>query len=321
MTNAAYQAVLAELEKLLPPRAVSHMLKQGLAALGRTPATLTASDIEPLLRGPLHAYLRQQLHGERATAAVANILERLNDPSKRLLEQTPAWTEKMRQETEELTAKLSHYNLYFDWPEVQELRSRVNEARTQLLGGEDVRERLDDARVQLGQVQERLAAELAEQTRRITELTAAAGGHAAGDDRRARRLRTLVRQLLAGMEQEVLMPAELARAERLLAELDEEEAGRQPGNTPAERLGRLGEQLASLGTGRSEKMAELRSLLARLESGDASGQAAELGRAEELLKEVLAEAEAKRSIAGGLSSPGSLDRLLDSLGPGGRDRE
>lgn len=333
MTNAAYQAVLAELEKLLPPRAVSHMLKEGLAALGRTPATLSVADIEPLLRGPLHGYLRQQLHDDRAAAAVEAIIGRLHDPSARLLEQTPAWTEKLRGETEELTARLSHYNLYFDWPEVQDLRSRVNQVHAQLESGTDVREQLDEARARLVRLEDRLSAELGEQTRRISALQAAAGAVTEGSDRRARRLHTLIRQLQDGMEQQVLMPAELGRAERLLDELLEPVPA--PGTAEVteaaaavsmpERLARLENELAENTRHRTQTGDQLAQLLTQLrvaaEAGPSITPAEQeeltsgVARAEELLHDLKAEAEAARTIAGSLSSPGSLERLLSSIGP------
>ena len=327
MTNAAYQAVLAELEKLLPPRAVSHMLKQGLAALGRTPATLAVDDIAPLLRGPLLAYLKQQLHGERAADAVEGIIARLHDPAARLLEQTPAWTEKLRTETEELTAKLSHYNLYFDWPEVQEFRSRVNEARLKVLAGADAREELDGARARLGEVEDRLAGELAGQTRRIRKLAGAAAALPESEDRQFRRLHTMIRQLEQGLEQQVLMPAELAHAEELLAGLAR--AGTQPEAAaagPAGQLARLEAEFVRQGGPRTETGRRLRQLLDRLHGLAGAGPVPEgaparefadlSARAGQLLETVRAEAAAARSIAGELNEPGSLDRLLLNLAPG-----
>lgn len=219
MTNAAYQVLIRELEQLLPPRVVSRSLKDGLASLGKTPEDVTLADLSTLLRGPLKRQLEALLPPGRAEKATEEIIGRITDPDARLLQQTPAFEQKVRSELEELTAKLRPFNLYFEWPEVQKYRAQLQLIREEMDAEGNVAVLIREAREQLELLQQKLEDQLVLQAGELAELNEALERLRSLGGPRVRRLENLLNQISQAQEQRTLMPAEIEKARLLSVDL------------------------------------------------------------------------------------------------------
>ncbi len=219
MTNAAYQAVIRELEQLLPPRVVSRTLKDGLAAVGRTSEDVTLKDLEELLRGPVLRQLQALLPAGRAEEAVAGILDRILDPDSPALHQTPAFEQKVRGELAELRENLKPFNLYFEWPEVQKLRAQLQLLEDEADAGGEVASVLSEARDQLALLRQKLEDQLVLQAGELAELEEALERLSTLGGPRVRRLESLISRIRKAQEQRVLMPAEIDQARLLSVDL------------------------------------------------------------------------------------------------------
>jgi len=219
VTNAAYQVLIRELEQLLPPRVVSRSLKDGLASLGKTPEDVTLADLSTLLRGPLKRQLEALLPPGRAEKATEEIIGRITDPDARLLQQTPAFEQKVRSELEELTAKLRPFNLYFEWPEVQKYRAQLQLIREEMDAEGNVAVLIREAREQLELLQQKLEDQLVLQAGELAELNEALERLRSLGGPRVRRLENLLNQISQAQEQRTLMPAEIEKARLLSVDL------------------------------------------------------------------------------------------------------
>ena len=219
MTNAAYQAFVQELEKVLPPRVVSRSLKDGLQSLDRTPDNVTLQELESLLRGQVHRQLQAMLPPLKAEEAMANLLERINDPEGKLLQQTPAFGEKVRSDLSELKEALKPFNLYFEWPEVQKLRAQLQLADDEIAGGGQVTALLNEAREQLGLLRQKLEDQLVLQARELDELDEAHERLRSLGGPRVRRLENLMTHIQRAQEMRTLVPAEIEQARLLSVDL------------------------------------------------------------------------------------------------------
>jgi hypothetical protein len=75
--NPLYQGLVRELEALMAPRIASRVLREGLAAVGADPETLTAESAEALLKGSVFRQLQTARPPDQARAAVGEIVARL----------------------------------------------------------------------------------------------------------------------------------------------------------------------------------------------------------------------------------------------------
>lgn len=219
VTNAAYQAFVQELEKVLPPRVVSRSLKDGLQSLDRTPDNVTLQELETLLRGQMHRQLQAMLPPAKAAEAMANLLERINDPEGRLLQQTPAFGEQVRNDLSELREALRPFNLYFEWPEVQKLRAQLQLADDEVSNGGQVTALLAEAREQLGLLRQKLEDQLVLQAGELDELAEAHERLSSLGGPRVRRLESLMTHIQRAQEMRTLVPAEIEQARLLSVDL------------------------------------------------------------------------------------------------------
>ena len=75
--NPLYQGLVRELEALMAPRIASRALREGLAAIGADPETLTAEGAEAILKGSVFRQLQTGRPPELARVAIGEIVERL----------------------------------------------------------------------------------------------------------------------------------------------------------------------------------------------------------------------------------------------------
>lgn len=219
MTNPVYQAIIRELETVLPPRVVSRALKDGLKQLGKGAFDVTIPDLETLLHDQVHRQLLGIMSTEKARDAVASMLERLkllgegNGPA---LQPT---AEAERAALQELKRDLQPFNLYFEWPEVQKLRAQVQLIATETSAGKPAAASISEAKQQLALVQQKHEDHLVLQAQELAELEAAFEHVSSLGGPRVRRLETLLRQVTLNQKQRTLASAELARARKLATEL------------------------------------------------------------------------------------------------------
>lgn len=74
-TSPAYRACVAALERLLSPRVASRTLHMAMRERQLTAETLTATELEPILKGPVFKQLQVAMPAERARDAVTDLLE------------------------------------------------------------------------------------------------------------------------------------------------------------------------------------------------------------------------------------------------------
>lgn len=218
MTNAVYQATIAELEAIMSPRVVSRSLQEGLRALGKSPLEVDLDDVEQILKGQVYRQLQVTMPVTEAKAKVVDILERL----RALGEAAPrrdAAPPQQAASLEALEASLRPYNLYFEWPEVQKLRAQLQLLRREQAAGRDASRLLQEARAQLMTVERKLEDQLVEQARALGDLRDAFEAVKALGGPRVRRLEGLLGQIEAAQRQRHLAPAEVERAETLILEL------------------------------------------------------------------------------------------------------
>lgn len=223
MTNAVYQATIAELEALMSPRVVSRSLQEGLRALGKSPLEVDLADVEQILKGQVYRQLQVTMPVTEAKAKIVDIMERLRAldeaAPRRDRNAAPPAPAQQSEGLEALEESLKPYNLYFEWPEVQKLRAQLQLLRREQEAGHDASRLLQEARAQLAAVERKLEDQLVEQARALGDLQDAFETVKALGGPRVRRLEGLLGQVEAAQRQRHLAPAEVERAEKLILEL------------------------------------------------------------------------------------------------------
>lgn len=219
MTNAAFQAVVQELEKVLPPRVVSRSLKDGLQSLNRTPEDVTVADLEQVLRGPVLRQLESLLPGPKAQGTISALIEKIQDPDGQLLHQTPAFGQKLRDDLGQLTEALRPFNLYFEWPEVQKVRAQLQLIGDELSAGTDITPLLAAAREQFRLLRQKLEDQLVLQARELAELEEALDRLRSLGGPRVRRLENLISYITKAQDKGTLATAEIEQARLLSVDL------------------------------------------------------------------------------------------------------
>jgi len=238
MVNPIYQAVVRELETVLPPRVVSQSLQEGLREVGKAPDALSLEDAERLLKAQVFRRLQTALSAEGAKEKVREILGRLEaaqstPPAPSLHAQARA--------IKELGGALKPFNLYFEWGETQKLRAQLQLLEAEHAAGRDARELIGAARAQLGALQQKLEDQLTRQERELAALESTAEAVRTLQSPKVRRLENLLNLVRGAQEARQLAPAEIGRARQLAADLlallGEHEAG--PLDTPLDTAQQL----------------------------------------------------------------------------------
>ena len=217
MTNAVYQATVAALEALLPPRVVSRTLQEGLQAVAKTPATLQVDDVDKILKQQVYRQLQVVMPVTEAKEKLQGVLENLK---KIKVNATVTLTMPVSQhDVEELRASLRPFNLYFEWPEVQKLRAQVQLLEAEYQAGREAGRLLEEARQGLAAVEQKLTDQLVYQAKALGELTAALEVVRFLGGPKVRRLENYLGQIQTAQDARSLAPAEVERAHKLVADL------------------------------------------------------------------------------------------------------
>lgn len=230
MANTLYKTTVRELEAVLPPRVVSQSLQEGLSAVAKNADTLSYRDAESILQNRVLPRLTLLLGAARAEAARQEILGRLSklpDESELPALDLGAQAQALR----ELQDALKPFNIYFDWPETQELRAQLLLLETENAAERNAGVLVAAAQAQLGVLRQKLDDQLSVQARELVVLEAALQDSATLKSPKVRRLGQLVNLVRGTQEEHRLAPAEVERAHKLAgdlrAELRVDEAARE----------------------------------------------------------------------------------------------
>ena len=129
MTNTLYQSTVEALEGVLSPRVVSRSLKEGLRQVGRSPDTADINDIETILKAQVYRQLQLSMPVTEAKSTVTRLIEELQVAAtasgSARQDAGDGGLEAQAEQLEQLQVALRPFNLYFEWPDVQKLRSQV----------------------------------------------------------------------------------------------------------------------------------------------------------------------------------------------------
>ncbi|MDF1524338.1 MAG: hypothetical protein P1P87_16165, partial [Trueperaceae bacterium] len=225
--NPLYQALVRELETLMPPRVASPVLRSGLAAVGADPASLDLAQVSALLKGTVFRQLQATRTSDQARAAVAELLERLTAlaapstpvaaadegdaiPSRRA-DGDGADDERIAH----VQAELRPLNLYFGWAEVRKLRAQVQLIDDEKGAGRDPGSLVDEAEAQLALVHQKVEDHLVLQARDLADLEESLEVVAGLGGSRVRRLEALIATVREAQSQRTVAEAEVERAQTL----------------------------------------------------------------------------------------------------------
>lgn len=227
--NSVYQAIIAALESVLPPRVVSLVLREGLTQVGRTAADLRLEDVEPILTGPAFRRLQTTMNAEQARAAVEGFLTSVPAAVSAALEEAGALPTgapnvdadagSARARLDALRDALRPFNLYFDWPEVRKLRAQLQLADEEVEANLDADASLDEAHAQLELVRQKLEDRLVIQARELAELEEAFEIVVSLGGPRVRRLDALIGQIRQAQRSREVAEAEIERAAGIARDL------------------------------------------------------------------------------------------------------
>jgi len=206
------------LEPHLGPRTQA-VLKEGLARLRLEPEALDSDRAAVLLKRFVYRELQGQMDAAAARKVVEETLRALGEPNvgdKAEIKPERSPADDPRQV---LHKAVSRFKLYFEWPEVQRLRSLAALVEASEGEGEPAKELIEEALEQVDLLEEKLQNALLRQARDISDLEDALERVKNIGGPKPKRLRSLLKQIKEAQQQETLATAEVERARKLAADL------------------------------------------------------------------------------------------------------
>jgi hypothetical protein len=236
--NPLYQALVRELETLMPPRVASPVLRSGLTAVGADPASLDLAQASALLKGTVFRQLQATRSPDQARAAVAELIEHLSalavpttpEPSTShgttpsdpgaptddaAASRTVADDDADDERVVRLREELRPLNLYFGWAEVRKLRAQLQLIDDEKGAGRDPGSLVEEAEAQLALIHQKVEDHLVLQARDLADLEESLEVVAGLGGPRVRRLEALIATVREAQEQRTVAEAEVERAQAL----------------------------------------------------------------------------------------------------------
>ena len=217
MANSVYQRAIEQLEGVLSPRVASQSLQEGLKKLQKTPDTVTVEDVETILKAQVYRRLQVTLPPEKAKETVETLLEGLRNAPKKAAAKVDL--QGQAKAIASLKDALKPFNLYFEWPETQKLRAQLQLLEAEQEAGRDAHELVDEARAQLGVLEQKLEGQLVTQAAELSELKDAFKQVKSLGGSKVRRLENLIGQIGSAQETRQSAPSEIERARKLATDL------------------------------------------------------------------------------------------------------
>lgn len=209
-------SLLSRLQETLEPYLGSrtqNVLKEGLARLGIKAEALDADRAAILLK----RFVYRELQGQMDAASARRVVE---ETLRSLTQREPAPAPPHEADPKRaLQQALSRFKLYFEWPEVQRLRSLAALIEANEREGEPTEELFKEALGQIDLLEEKLQNALLRQARDISDLENALERVKNIGGPKPKRLRSLLKQIKEAQQQETLASAEVERARKLAADL------------------------------------------------------------------------------------------------------
>ncbi|WP_457629372.1 hypothetical protein [Oceanithermus sp.] len=191
-------------------------LREGMARLNLQPNALDPDSAATLLKRFVYRELQRSMDAARARRVVEELLEQLGGDEAAAPTRAQTAPEPSK---EALMRALSRFKLYFEWPEVQRLRSIVALIEASESEGEPTTDLLKEGMAQVDLLEEKLQNALLRQARDITDLEDALERVKNIGGPKLRRLQSLLKQIKEAQQQETLATAEVERARKLAADL------------------------------------------------------------------------------------------------------
>src|SRR6056297_1255887 len=252
-TSPAYRACVKALERLLSPRVASRTLHMAMREGRLTAETVTADDLEPILKGPVCEQRQVAMPPLRARDSVNEILRTIaaseSEPESdrpadgaSAADASAADDEPTASDDEEATGgedavaadgsspaepdelvrlreALRPFNLYFEWPEVRRARALLATIEEEASVGGDVASLMPEAEATLETVRQKLEDRLVLQAQDLARLEEELDEVSGLGGAKARRLAALVNRVREAQADRQLADAEIERSSALAREL------------------------------------------------------------------------------------------------------
>lgn len=213
-----YKIPVKMLSDLASPRALEKVLYDASASRGLNLDTLDAATLEDILKKDVYRRLQHTVPAKLAKKRVMEVLQELN--SVPTPDSVPTDEFKLTHDPlAPLEESAKRFNLYFDWPETQRLRSILGIARTEVSAGRGVDSLVQEAQGLIEQMERRLSEGLVDQGQDLAELKATLVRVQGMGGREVRRLDGLITQIDEAQGQGTLLPGELERARNIAFKL------------------------------------------------------------------------------------------------------
>ncbi len=208
---------LKQLQRALKPHLgdrTDAVLQEGLTRLRLQPDNLEGKALASLLKRFVYLELQRSMSAPAARKIVEDTLASLQDG-----EAAPAIDSPGNDPEARLQKAISRFSLYFEWPEVQRLRSLAALIAASKEEGQPADDLLRKASEQIDLLDEKLQNELLRQARDISDLEEALQRVKSIGGPKLRRLASLLKQIKEAQASETLATAEVERARKLAADL------------------------------------------------------------------------------------------------------
>ena len=205
---------LKQLQDALEPHLgerTASVLKEGLTRLGLTADALGDAEVANLLKRVVYRELQREMDAASARKVIKEILAGLPDGEGGVKAEVDPKTK--------LRSALSRYSLYFEWPEVQRLRSLAALIEASESEGHSASDLLKEAESQIDLLDEKLQNSLLRQARDISDLEDALERVKSIGGPKLRRLQSLLKQIKEAQSTDTLATAEVERARKLAADM------------------------------------------------------------------------------------------------------
>ena len=186
------------------------VLREGLTRLGLTEGELNEADAANLLKRIVYRELQREMDAASARKVVKEVLAGFTEEAASEADSDPKTN---------LQSALSRYSLYFEWPEVQRLRSLAALIEASESEGQSANDLLKEAQAQIDLLDEKLQNSLLRQARDISDLEESLERVKSIGGPKLRRLQSLLKQIKEAQAADTLATAEVERARKLAADM------------------------------------------------------------------------------------------------------